>query len=677
MRIHSIRVKVMLPIVSLALILVGLFGFMIFMSSMQANAMRTQADHYFEAISEVLNADRDIYQARLAQERMILGEGDFATNEKNFLENAQQVDDRFQMYRKYLENEPSELTEPFLGFDDLYKTWREQSDSLSFQTSKQVRRSEQLQDIERQFIAIRTQLDQAGEELRKKTREVEAQINATILGRHLESISAVINADRDLYQARLAFLHMINGIGVFEENKQSFQENAQQVVEHFNEYRMFLRNEPELTEPYRSFDADFNHWYQASLKTLEDQDAFTAKAMPSGYQEVENSFEAIRTMLDQAGERVQNYARSMEDRTNQQIAQFQTVAIVVIGIAFIAALVFGYLVPLTLTKNIEHISHRIREIAEGDGDLTQRIQSQAKDELGDLAHEFDGFVERLRSMISVVSEQSRQLGSMTVQLKDAADKTQTITTSLVNSSEFIVSAGHQMTMSNQQMAGVASDTAKEAADSNSLTSSGIKAVNESHQAVSRLVNEIELALSHSMQLEQSSASIASVLEVIRNIAEQTNLLALNAAIEAARAGEQGRGFAVVADEVRTLATRTQDSTNEIETMISQLKQSVKASAESTQLSRQNATNTAANFDQVITIFDAIHASFSKVEGLASQTAQATHEQADVANNLNINLTALKGQTDSVQDVSNHINQQSNKISELYKALQSQVGSFKV
>lgn len=106
MRIHSIRLKVMLPIVFLALILLGLFGFMVLMSAFQSNAMRTQAEHYFEAISEVLNADRDIYQARLAQERLITGEGNSEQNLIDFNENAQQVFDRFQLYRQYLQDEP-------------------------------------------------------------------------------------------------------------------------------------------------------------------------------------------------------------------------------------------------------------------------------------------------------------------------------------------------------------------------------------------------------------------------------------------------------------------------------------------------------------------------------------------------------------------------------------------
>jgi methyl-accepting chemotaxis protein len=346
-------------------------------------------------------------------------------------------------------------------------------------------------------------------------------------------------------------------------------------------------------------------------------------------------------------------------------------------IGLIIAAWFSYKTPKTLADQVRYLGQRIREISEGDGDLTQRIEFSTKDELGDLANEFNSFVGRLRSIISNIHKQSNALGQTTNQLNDAATKTSGITGALANASASIVSAGHEMDMSNQQMAAVARDTADEARNSNNLTQSGLAAVNKSQQAVTELVSDIELALGRSGELEKSSESIASVLEVIRNIAEQTNLLALNAAIEAARAGEYGRGFAVVADEVRTLATRTQDSTNEIESMIEKLKLNVTESSKAIQNSRDNAEFTVNNFGEVTKTFDALRVSFSKVQEMAAQTAQATQEQSIVSNDINQNMVALKDQTDSVQSVSDMIQQQSRDITELYQALDQQVGSFKV
>ena len=679
MRLHSIRIKVMLPIIMLALILVGLFGFMLFMNMMQTKAMKLQGEHYFEAISEILNADRDIYQARLAQEKRLSGEGDIAQQKALFEENAQQVYNRFQLYRQYLEDEPEVLIDEFEDFESLFNAWLDASEALQNSLDLSVRQSAALEVLDRDFKDIRRMLDKAGEDLRAHARAQETN-SATKIERHLGAITAVLNADRDLYQARLAIQHQANGLASPAEAKADFNNNAAQVIEHFNEYRIYLKKESEITEPFKDFDMKFNQWLQDSLTYFSQASESDAAAVDAQvaqmFAEADQTFEAVRDLLDRAGERVQNHSRDMEQRLVEQVAYYQNLAMIVITIAFIIALICGYLIPKRLTRDIDDISHRIRDIADGDGDLTLRINSDAKDELGDLANEFDGFVEKLRRMIASISTQSKALGDMTVDLKEASQQTQDITQSLVTSSEFIVSAGHEMNMSNQEMAGVATNTAKEASDSNNMTEQGIEAVNSSHSDLTVLTTEIETALAHSRELEKSSEAIASVLEVIRNIAEQTNLLALNAAIEAARAGEQGRGFAVVADEVRTLATRTQDSTDEIEAMINQLNTSVKASSSSTLTSQQNAIKTAENFDEVINIFHALHDSFAKVEGMAAQTAQATQEQSQVANDINESLVSLKGQTDAVEEVSTNINAQSLRISELYEALQKHVGSFK-
>ena len=676
MNVHSIRIKMMAPIVMLALILGGLLVLMMVLNNMQKEAMRVQAEHYFEAISEVLNADRDIYQARLAQEQFFTGQADRASVQADYEENAQQVYDRFQLYREYLKDEPELLT-PFEDFESLYDAWTASSEVLLSASRANVTLSAEFVALDAQFQELRSMLDVAGEALRAHTRKMEALHGEELdISKYVEAIAEVLNADRDFYQARLAQQKIVNGVGNFEENKAFFKENTKQVLQRFHNYTSYLSDDPQLTASYEGFDVKFNEWLQASEALIESPQAQVKAELPAGMVVAEKHFGAIRDLLDRAGENVRDHARMMETKMAEQFLDYQKMAFGVIAVAFVAALIFGFIVPLRITNEVVSLTQRIKEIADGDGDLTQRINSTSKDELGQLANEFDHFVEHLRSVIKSVHQQSSALGGMTGKLNDASEQTARITAALANASESIVSAGHEMAMSNTQMAEAAGNTAKEADNSSLLTKNGISAVHAAHGGISTLVKDIDSALVYSEELVQSSDAIASVLEVIRNIAEQTNLLALNAAIEAARAGDHGRGFSVVADEVRTLATRTQDSTNEIEEMIERLKDSVTKSASSIDSSRSNAQSTVENFSQVTEIFDQLNISFAKVQEMAQATAQATQEQEEVSENITENMVMLRDQADSAKGVSEQIQADSARISELYKSLDGHVGSFK-
>ena len=680
MRINSIRTKVILPIAFLALILAGLLVAIASITYIQDSAMKRQTETFFEAVTVILNADRDIYQARIALENLLSAAGDSETNKAEFLENAEQVKDRFKKYLIYLKDEEALLAkhDSFSNFMPLYNEWVNHSKTLIDTNHSQGKMQSDLNKSEPEFIKIREMMDQAGEELRAYTnKQQQDKVGAERLGRYVEAISEVLNADRDIYQARLAKQKIVNQHGDLAQNQKIFEENAAQVIRRFHSYRSYLIDEPQLTQKYANFDQLYQQWYEQSKALIYSTPAKQVALIDNNLAKADKSFNELRNILDIAGEEARTHARAVKQDVQQSIQLFEKIVFIVIIIAFIVALGVGYYIPKKLTDNINNITLRIKEIAAGDGDLTQRINTTSHDELADLSNEFDNFLSHLQTIIKNIQQQSSQLGAVTGDLNDVSDTAMEVTQKLANASESIVSAGHEMDMANQQMAELAKNTAQEADISSEQVKQGVQAIDVSSKAIEDLANDIKSALANSVELESSSTDITSVLEVIRNIAEQTNLLALNAAIEAARAGEQGRGFAVVADEVRTLATRTQQSTDEIDTMIQRLNDNVKASSDSIKNSQNNANTTLTNFDSVITIFNSLTHAFEKVQQMSAETAQATQEQSHVANEINRNLVSLKEQSAQMKQISSQTTQQSKNVSALYKQMKSQVESFKV
>lgn len=677
MRVHSIRLKMMLPIILLAVLVLAIFVFMQVITKIEASAMEKQTKSYFEAIAVVLNADRDIYQARLAQAELLSNFGDKVQQLQDFHENTQQVYDRFQSYRKYLADEP-ELVEPFKDFDKLYDDWIQSSKNISsiYTANKVI--NDRLTAIDKDFYVLRNLTDQAEEKLRVHASNwKDESINREQLKRYLDALAEVLNADRDLYQARLAQQKMISGIGDAEKNRNEFEENALQALNRFQAYRTLMSSEPEYVTPYAKFDNLFATWFKESSSLLDSDELKTSVSESNLLAVTDDKFEKIRDVLDRAGEAVREHGLLMEQKTVEEIKGYQQAAIVIVIIGFIIAFLIGYYMPKRITQNVNDISQRIREISQGDGDLTARINSKAKDELGDLAHEFDAFVGNLQSIMKIIQTKSAALGDSTHQLEAVANSVNNITQRLVESSDSIVSAASEMSMANEQMADVASNTSDESTKAADHIDRGRGVVRDSHSSIDSLVDNIDITMTKAEELEKNSEAISSVLEVIRGIAEQTNLLALNAAIEAARAGEFGRGFAVVADEVRKLATQTGESTNQIEQMISQLTASVSDAFAAIKLSKNNATSAVSNFDNVIQVFDALNSSFNSVRDLSEQTALATQEQSSVSNEINKNLISMKDQTDGVDRASQEIRQQFNHLNNVYLELNGQVSKFRV
>lgn len=491
----------------------------------------------------------------------------------------------------------------------------------------------------------------------------------------LQAISVVLNADRDLYQAKLASTMHLTKQGDSTILEAEVEENAQQVKQRFNEYLQLLKDYPDIKQQFSGFEQDYQKWYQSTVALVNASKSGSAGA--DLIAEEQQQFTALRTVLDKAGEAALAKSVSEQQNLTAEISFFQNTTYLVTLIILLIAGWFSYTVPKSLTTQINTLTARLSEIASGDGDLTARLDTNSQDEFAALAGQFNGFVANLCQLIASVLQQAAQLSKLTQVLSESAIKTNDITRSLNVASDSIVSAVHEMTLANKEMAQVATDSAHEADEAKSNAERGLVVVNSVTQSMASLTKDVDKALACSGELENSSENIASVLDVIRGIAEQTNLLALNAAIEAARAGEQGRGFAVVADEVRTLASRTQQSTNHIQEMIQALQSRVNEAATAISSGKTNADLTVSSFSQAEQVFRQLQQSSIKVNDMATQTASATEEQALVSEEITKNLYALHDQASAAGNIAKDNDRLSNEIRQLSDTLFGLVGKFKI
>lgn len=486
----------------------------------------------------------------------------------------------------------------------------------------------------------------------------------------------ILNADRDLYQAKLAQLHIVSGQSDNSDQQETArQENIQQVAARYADYREYLKNYPEIVGDPSAFNQAYQEWVASSDALVK---GFNNGLSINNLQLTEDQeFAELRDILDKSGEAVISGFEVIEKQLAADIRTKMMITIIAVSVVLLIAVIFSYLIPKKLTNDINYLVKRINEIASGDGDLTARIDVTSKDEFGNLAMAFNVFVSNLQDLIKNILTQVASLGNMTASLSEASEHTKSINQKLNLSTESIVSAVHEMTLANKEMAQVATNSASEADKTAGLADRGMAVVRSSNEKIAALIRNMDLVLNSSQELEANSNNIASVLEVIRGVAEQTNLLALNAAIEAARAGEHGRGFAVVADEVRTLATRTQQSTNDIDKIIQQLQLSVSSSSKAISEGKVNADETANTFVEADTVFHEIQLSSNRVNDMATQTAQATEEQTCVAEEISKNLHGLNEQTESASEVAETGEELSQEIRHFSDNMKQMMSRFKV
>ncbi|ABM26066.1 methyl-accepting chemotaxis protein [Shewanella sp. W3-18-1] len=495
------------------------------------------------------------------------------------------------------------------------------------------------------------------------------------------AISAILNADRDLYQAQLSQEVLLQEELSAEKRKSeidNWQENVDQARDRMGEFKQILKNHSQVLQSTNGFEAQFSLWHQASsevINAVKNNDFEKAKQLHTT--KANKEFKSLRSIYNAAGEAADDRVKELDLLASEQATTQTKVSITIASLVAMIALVLAYFGPKIIVNAIQDITDRINDIVDGDGNLTQRIPIKRQDEIGELATAFNQFVAQLQEMVIAIISQTKDVSQTVESLATKSTTTINISHEQEQFVDTIVTAVNEMSAAVREVASNALHTATEITKVNDQTIEGKNILAQSVNHIQQLSESVKNAVAVIEKLSVNSANIASVLDVIRSIAEQTNLLALNAAIEAARAGEQGRGFAVVADEVRTLASRTETSTQDIQRMIEELQRGVNDAVKSIESGATLTTSTVTLASQTQDALDEILNSTSKVSEMSTQTATATEEQTHVTEEINRNLTELSDKTRYCNLVIQETQQIVVNTKAICSNLQKEVARFKV
>jgi len=367
-----------------------------------------------------------------------------------------------------------------------------------------------------------------------------------------------------------------------------------------------------------------------------------------------------------------NLANYFENQVTEQQSYGYMVMAFTVLIPLLSAYIFAGLYK-SIQKSVDHLHDAADKIA--NGDLSTQVSINSRDEFAELGQSFNEIASGLQTLISAITRSTTELSGSASSLSSISNSTREAVTYQKDQLTHIATAMQEMSATASEIAHNASSSADSARTASSQVETGQTTINRSVSSMQTLHSNVSQAATVIEELAADSQAIGSVLDVIKGIAEQTNLLALNAAIEAARAGEQGRGFAVVADEVRNLASKTQESTREIENMIENLQSAAKHATNSMKESQQHATDSVETVQNAREAFMAIASSFTHISDMTAQIATAAEEQSVTVEEINRNVAASNTAIGSATDDAIKTNEASQKVASLAEELNREAQKF--
>ncbi|MDX1757487.1 MAG: methyl-accepting chemotaxis protein [Marinobacter sp.] len=433
------------------------------------------------------------------------------------------------------------------------------------------------------------------------------------------------------------------------------------------EIRSLSTEMQKIEQEHRAFDQEAASLFQEILSGQLEQAIAHAHEMEESQTNLDHHLEAVLRGIEQ-----------MTHHALETVEQDEREALTgLIGISVVST-ILGIIIGLVIARSITSPLKRAVGAAKAlsAGDLTIDVQPTSRDETGQLLTAMKAMIQQLRNMIQEINHATGQLAASAEELSTITQQTSQGVEEQQQSLTQTAAATHQMTATVAEVAKNASQAAEATQRADNASRNGQQVVDETRAAISALAETIQAASAKIGQLEQESENVGAILDVIRGIAEQTNLLALNAAIEAARAGEQGRGFAVVADEVRSLAAKTQQSTGEIDQMIERLQTAAKESVTTMDAGRGSAAETVEQAARANESLNEITEAVAVITDMNVQIASAAEQQNAAAEDITRSIDAISQASQETAQGSQQTAVASEELAQLASRLQQLVGQFK-
>lgn len=509
----------------------------------------------------------------------------------------------------------------------------------------------------------------------------QARVGAILTDEMQPVLEQLEDGYRDIYQVITAGQGVILADGEPEQlryHQDEFQDNATKALPRLLSAQRLIDigfidtgNKQRL----QNLEAAYLNWV-SHYQTIVEQPDFAAIYYQNNRTQIDRDFEKLRSLFLDLRREIQLAQSTLKAQVDEEVQLATVILEVGIVVTIITSFLVAWLISGLLLAPLKRLSRTMDDIATGEGDLTQRIVVESNDEIGQLARSFNEFVSKIHRTVAEVALTMEAVQVETQQIQKETEGVVVNATSQQEESSHAATAVHEMSATSDNVSQHANEAAQASknASSESETAKGILA--SAVLSIHQLADEIESSSVVISHLERDVGNIVSILDVIRGIADQTNLLALNAAIEAARAGEQGRGFAVVADEVRTLASKTQDSTGEIQVMIERLQQGAREAVQAMDTSRESGTSTVEHANTANESIDTISHSINIISEMNLQIAAAATQQSQVSEDINRNVQKIAGQSQEMVCKVQTTEQAFESLANQCKALERLIGQFR-